>query len=151
MISRRAFLAGAGGMTLSLASGPARAGVAPVCATSGLALRGHDPVAYFANGRPTTGHREYALRWRGAIWLFENLENMIAFEMNPKGFAPRFGGYCSFGMAGGQVIWADPNAWTIHNHRLYLMSSAEAHDRWLEHIPQHVAAAEQEWKALLHG
>ena len=151
MISRRTFLAGAGGMALSLASGPARAGVAPVCATSGLAMNGHDPVAYFVNGRPTTGRREYALRWRGAIWLFENEINLVAFEMNPRGYAPRFGGYCSFAMAGGQILRADPAAWSIYGGRLYLMSSLQAHDLWQQHIPEHIAAAEQEWVSFLHS
>lgn len=130
---------------------PARAEArAPsICAPEGLALGGRDPVSYFADGKPEPGTRDYALKWRGALWLFTSIASMERFEMTPHAFAPRYGGYCAMSMAQGVLANGDPEIWEIHDGRLYLLSSRADRKEWDGDVDGHIAAADRHWPALL--
>lgn len=59
----------------------------------GLAIKGYDVVAYFTMGKPTKGESAYSYKWKGAKWLFANVQNLGAFKADPKKYAPQYGGY----------------------------------------------------------
>ena len=40
----------------------------------GLALHGHDPVAYFTEGKAVPGVARFEHQWNGARWRFANAE-----------------------------------------------------------------------------
>jgi hypothetical protein len=50
----------------ALWTGSSAAQKAQIFADSAGAIRGYDPVAYFAEGRPVKGLREFSHRWQGA-------------------------------------------------------------------------------------
>lgn len=127
----------------------ALAGRPEIFAEGGLAIRGTDPVAYFRAGRPTPGDRRHAVAWRGATWLFASAANREAFEMNPEGHAPRYGGYCAYALAQGALASTVPEAWTIHEGRLYLNYSVPVRTLWQEDIPGNVRAADRHWPGIL--
>lgn len=99
--------------------------VARVFAPAGLALGGHDAVAYFIEGRAVPGLPSLALRWRGAVWRFATATNLAVFEGNPTAFAPQFGGYCAYGLSLGLALAGDPTAFAIVDGRLYLAHSTD--------------------------
>ena len=39
-----------------------------VFSTSGVAIQGYDPVAYFKESKPVKGKNELAYSWKGAVW-----------------------------------------------------------------------------------
>jgi hypothetical protein len=70
---------------------------------------------------------------------------------DPAGFAPRFGGFCAYGVAQGCKVDIDPEAWQIVAGRLCLNCSREVHRPWSRDIRGHLAAAEANRAALAHG
>src|SRR5689334_10995420 len=92
--------------------------------TEGLALKGHDPVAYFTAGRPQRGLERLRVEHAGAAYLFASAENRDAFLANPNRFLPQYGGYCAFGVSGGYKADVDPAAFSIVDGRLYLNYNA---------------------------
>jgi YHS domain-containing protein len=59
----------------------------------GVALKGYDPVAYFTQGRPVKGLKEFQFEWNNAKWLFASSEHLTLFQENPEKYAPQYGGY----------------------------------------------------------
>jgi YHS domain-containing protein len=133
-------------LTLPLA---AQAGERWVFATAGVAIGGHDPVAYFTEGRPVAGSPEFAVKWKGALWYFASEQNRLAFEMDPRRFAPRYGGYCAYALTRGELAHSSPDAWVIHDGRLYLLVSSAVRDRWAADADGNVARADANWPAAL--
>lgn len=116
---------------------------------SNAALEGHDPVAYFTEGRPVEGARSYSLEWRGADWYFASAENLEAFRVDPERYAPQFGGYCAYGVAVGNTVRGDPELWTIHEGKLYVNIDQSVQDIWVKDVPGYIADAEANWPAVL--
>ena len=128
---------------------PALAATPEVFSDGGAAIRGTDPVAYFTSGGPVQGSEAHMLMWRGATWLFASAENMAAFEMNPDGYAPQYGGYCAYAVSQGYTASTDPEAWTIYEGKLYLNFSKSVRSRWERDIPGHIAQADANWPDVL--
>ena len=130
-------------------AGAARAQVQLVFAQSGTAINGYDPVAYFTQGAPVRGKARHALIWKGAEWRFASAENMAAFEANPRAYAPQYGGYCAYSMAQGQIASTEPDAWKIHQGKLYLIHNREFKDIWEQDIPGYISLADAQWPQIL--
>ncbi|MCV2873010.1 YHS domain protein [Defluviimonas sp. WL0050] len=128
---------------------PALAAEPEVYAPNGVAMGGYDPVAYFTDGRPVMGKAAHALRWRGALWYFASAEAMESFEMNPAGYAPQYGGYCAYAMSKGAIAPTVPEAFTVHDGRLYMNFSTEVRTIWSGDIPGNIALANGNWPAAL--
>ncbi len=149
MIKRRAFL----GLFAAapFVAGPAWAASPDVFAVEGLAIRGCDPVSYFTTGGPVMGDPTHTIMWRGATWRFSSPDTMMAFEMNPTAYAPEYGGYCAFAMARGAIASTVPEAWTIHQGRLYLNYSVNVRATWATDIPGNIVRANGYWPDILAG
>lgn len=128
---------------------PALAAEPEINAPGGIALSGYDPVAYFTEGKPVMGLSSLALKWHGATWYFATPENLEAFEMNPMAYMPRYGGYCAYAVAKGSLAPGDPDAFTIHDGRLYLNYSPEIRAIWRQDIATYVAMADRNWPSVL--
>lgn len=132
--------------TLALLPGLVRADVpGRVYAPGGVALGGTDPVGYFTEGKAVPGSRQYALMWMGATWLFASAENRALFEMDPHRYAPAFGGYCAYSVSRGYVASSSPEAFTIHEGRLYLLASLAKRSIWARNIEENIAKAKANW------
>ena len=113
------------GLLLALPGGPAWAEQRAGQVTStGVALGGFDPVAYFTDGRAVAGEPAIALRWRGVRWHFASPAHRAAFEANPQAYMPQFGGYCAVSVAQGRPVPGNPEHWAILDGRLYFASDA---------------------------
>jgi hypothetical protein len=92
-----------------------------------VAIKGYDPVAYFTDGKATSGSENITYKWLGAYWHFENDEHRQLFAEDPTAYAPQYGGFCASGMGihGGRTSDIDPEAWLIIDGKLYLNYSKE--------------------------
>ena len=108
-----------------------------------------DPVAYFSEGEPVKGKAAHAVTWQGAEWHFATAANRETFEANPEAYAPQYGGYCAYAASKGAVAPTAPDAWTVHDGKLYLNYSQTVRGTWSEDIPGNIAKADANWPAPL--
>lgn len=150
MLTRRTLLTAAlAAPALALLPRRAMAATPYVYSEGGVAIDGSDAVAYFAGNGPVAGAPEFALMWEGTEWRFASAGNREAFEMNPRAYAPRFGGYCAYAVSQGYTAPTVPDAWSLVDGKLYLNFSQRVRRIWERDIPGHIAAAEANWPAVL--
>ena len=111
-----------------------------------VAIHGYDTVAYFTEGKPLTGKAEFEQVWRDARWQFASAGNRDLFTANPERYAPKFGGYCAAGLALGEYADVDPEAWTIVDGKLYLISTKENSEVWQKSPEAHIGYADYNWE-----
>ena len=63
--------------------GAAFAGNAINIDSSGLALQGYDPVAYFTEAKPVAGSSDFTFEHEGATYRFASAEHRDLFSANP--------------------------------------------------------------------
>lgn len=122
---------------------------APVFSDHNGAIRGYDPVAYFTQGAPVRGSKEFRHEWHGATWYFATGANRDRFAADPAKFAPQYGGYCAYGVALGSAPPIDPNAWTIVDGKLYLNFNLPTRAIWEKDIPGYIRMADANWPGVL--
>ncbi len=128
---------------------PAFAASPEVFSDAGLAIRGADPVAFFTQEAPVIGDPAHSLMWKGAQWRFASAQNMATFESDPMAYAPQYGGYCAYAMSKGAVASSVPEAWTVHDGKLYLNYSVAVRGIWSQDIPENIEKADANWPAVL--
>jgi hypothetical protein len=131
---------------LAVALTPAHA--QPVFATGGVAIRGYDPVAYFTDGKPVEGSRDFTFDWQGAKWRFKDSSNLKLFRAQPEKYAPQFGGYCAYGVSENHKSPTEPEAFTIVNEKLYLNYSLKVKQIWSQNREVRIQKAETNWTGL---
>lgn len=136
-------------LSLAAAAAPARADSPMVFVHDGAAISGYDPVAYFTEQRAMPGDADIILVWKGAQWHFVNKRNRALFESNPRAYAPQFGGYCAYGLARGRLVASQPDAWAIHDGKLYLIHNKQVRGLWEQDIPGNLVLADSHWPAVL--
>jgi YHS domain-containing protein len=114
----------------------------------GAALRGYDPVAYFAESKPVKGLPAYEAEYKGSTFHFVSQANRDAFAADPGKYAPQYGGFCAFGTAGGYKASIDPAAFTLVDGKLYLNYNRDVQKEWRKDIPGFVAKADRNWPAV---
>lgn len=150
MKTRRQFLVLAAALPATLAGARlALAATPPVFATDGVAINGYDPVAYFTEGRPVKGDAAHTSDWQGAEMRFVSAETKAMFDADPDTYAPKYGGYCAYAVSKGATAPTDPEAWTVHEGRLYLNFSTDVRALWRQDIDGNIARADENWPAVL--
>jgi YHS domain-containing protein len=114
----------------------------------GVGAGGYDVVSYFG-GTPSDGKDEFVSQWKGAKWRFASAENMKLFEASPEKYAPQYGGYCAYAVSKGYTAKGDPEAWTVHDGKLYLNYSKSVRDTWAQDIPGNITAGNANWPKVL--
>ena len=117
--------------------------------TTGLALGGHDPVAYFLDGRPTLGLQSHEVDWGGTTWRFADEGSATAFRDAPAVYAPLYGGRCAFAVSNGRPTEGSPQHFVIHRGRLLLFADVASRAAFLTDPDRVFAEAERRWPALL--
>ena len=89
--------------------------------SSGVAVGGYDPVAYFTTGKPVEGNKEYTYTLDGAVYRFASAANRDLFKASPARYQPQYGGWCAYAMgAKGEKVEVDPETFKIVDGKLYL-------------------------------
>lgn len=144
MKSLKSLIAGVALSTV-LAAQAMAAGVELNASSTGLALQGYDPVAYFTEGEATPGNWKITATHNEATYRFSSEANKAAFVADPEAYLPQYGGYCAFGAAMGFKFDGDPNQWKIVDGELYLNISKEIQERWLTDVPGFIEQADGNW------
>ncbi|MEM8945150.1 MAG: YHS domain-containing (seleno)protein [Planctomycetota bacterium] len=88
--------------------------------SSGIALEGYCPVAYFAVNKAIRGKQEFAVTHNDVTYYFVNADAMKLFQADPVKYLPAYGGWCATGMAMQHTVPVDPTNFKIVNGRLLL-------------------------------
>lgn len=113
---------------------------------SGVALQGHDPVAYFDSAAPIAGSDEFSHDWADATWHFASADNRDRFAANPDQYAPQFGAFCAFAMSKGFTADSSPDAWHIEGGQLYVFADHNVRDDWVAGLDDgSLTASEESW------
>jgi hypothetical protein len=137
-------------LVLLVLPGAAAAQKAPVYSSFlGGAIQGYDPVAYFTEGRPVEGSRQFTHQWKGATWRFASAANRDRFAQAPDRYAPQYGGYCAYGVANGYAVKIDPQAWSVVDGKLYLNYSPAVQADWKKDVPGYIRRADAQWPKVL--
>ncbi|WP_282076874.1 YHS domain-containing (seleno)protein [Epibacterium ulvae] len=147
MNKAKSFLGGIA-LSVALATSALAAGVELNASSTGLAMQGYDPVAYFTVGEPTKGDYRITTLHNDAMYRFASEENKAEFEKNPEAYLPAYGGYCAFGTAMGFKFDGDPNYWKIVDDVLYLNLSKDIQERWEGDVPGFIERAEVQWDEI---
>jgi len=86
--------------------------------SSGVALEGYCPVAYFAVDKPVKGKPGHASTYNGVTYHFVSGDAKQAFDANPKKYVPAYGGWCAFGMSIQDKFPVDPRNFKIVDGKL---------------------------------
>ncbi len=120
--------------------------------SSGLALEGYCPVAYFAVNKPVKGKPEFASTYNEVTYHFVSAAAKQMFEKNPEKYLPAFGGWCAFGMAVADKFPVNPRVFKIVNGRLLLFldnKSVNALKLWNDGNERELLEkAEAHWKKV---
>lgn len=115
---------------------------------SNKAVAGYDVVAYFTENKSVEGNSKYTLEYKGAEWQFSSNEHLTLFKNNPEKYAPQYGGYCAWAMAGNETAPGKPAFWTIYEDKLYLNYDQSVQDTWLTDKTGFIQKADLNWSKL---
>jgi len=113
-----------------------------------VALAGHDPVSYFARGRPEKGSGEFWFAFDDAVYLFSSAKHRALFTADPERYAPQYHGYCTMKVSEGERAEADPEAWVVVGGKLYVFRSKRGLARFNENRAEILGRADAVWQNL---
>ncbi len=116
-----------------------------------LGLKGHDPVAYFTDGKHMLGDAKIKTDHDGVIYRFVSEEHKKMFGQNPNRFAPQYGGFCANGIVYGIPWGGDPDTWRIVNDRLFIFGGEASKRYWSMEEKQNLELGEQHWRDEVKG
>ena len=105
---------------------------------SGVAIGGHDSVAYHQIERDpqhsaVEGVKTYTVEYKGAKWRFGSKESSELFAANPEKYSPSYNGHCANALSLGEgLIRTDGTHWEIFEDKLYLFYAARGRNRWTD-------------------
>lgn len=117
----------------------------------GVAIDGHDAVAYFTAEAVVEGSPAHRHQWRGAEWWFASSANRDRFADDPERYAPAYGGWCAWAMSEGRLAAGDPEYWAVHEDRLYLNCNQAAQDKWDADREGNIERANEYWPQIAGG
>ncbi len=164
--ARRALLLGSSLALLLLVLAPARSALAAApqekpprdvaqfnLGKNGLALAGHDPVAYFAeDGKPRKGDAKFELVHDGVRYRFANEANQKLFQASPAKYEPAYGGWCAYAMAQKEKVEVDPESFLVRDGRLMLFYKGWFNDtraKFLKDADNLTRKADAKWAELI--
>ncbi|MEQ8306467.1 MAG: YHS domain-containing (seleno)protein [Hoeflea sp.] len=145
--TRRAVLGlGIGFATLMLIKSAPAVAAAVNTSESGVAIEGHDPVAYFTMNKPVPGDPAITATHEGAVYRFSSEENRALFEADPAKYAPQYGGYCAYGAAKGYKAPVEVDKFSIVDGKLYLNYNGQVQSTWIKDTAGYIDKADAWWK-----
>jgi YHS domain-containing protein len=114
----------------------------------GVAIQGHDPVAFFTQNKPVKGKAALSSQSGGATYYFSTVENKKAFEAEPAKYIPQFGGYCAYGVSKGDLVEIEVDAFQIVDGRLLLQYSKKIRDTFNTDQKGLLKKADANWPAV---
>lgn len=120
-------------------------------ADANLMLKGHDPVAYFSDGKHVVGKPGIKADHEGVTYRFASAEHRELFVKQPDKYAPQFGGFCANGIVYAIPWGGDPDAWKIIDGKLYIFGGEGSRRFFLMDEKQNLALADGYWVNEVKG
>ena len=118
---------------------------------SDKAVSGYDPVAYFTEGKPVKGLKQFKSEFKDAEWFFSSAENKKKFDENPDAYHPQYGGHCAWAVgANSAKAPGDPEYWKIVDGKLYLNYDKKVQEKWLKDIEGFIQKADKNWPQVIN-
>lgn len=111
-------------------------------------LLGHDPVAYFTQGRPVRGTPALKVSLPDRTYYFASSEHKALFEANPARYEPQYGGFCASGAAFAIKLGSDPTAWQVYQNRLFIFGDTLGQTTWQTDPAWNVGHADRLWPGI---
>lgn len=116
--------------------------------SSGKAIKGYDPVAFFKESKPVKGSDNISFQYKDATWLFSTVENLESFKKSPEKYAPQYGGYCAYGTADGHKAPTQTDTWTVVNGKLYFNYNTKVKENWDKQQAALIEKANTQWPLI---
>ena len=117
---------------------------------AGIAIQGHDPVAFFTDSKPVKGKPEFVARKDGAVYLFASKEHRDLFLKEPAKYEPQFGGYCAYGVSKNKLAPVDVEAFQVVDGRLLMQYSKGIRDDFNKDTKGNLSKADANWPGLVN-
>lgn len=108
-------------------------------------LLGHDPVAYFTEGRPVRGDPAIRVTMPYRTYYFASERNKRLFEINPPRYEPQYGGFCATDAAYALKTGSDPTEFEVRDGRLFIFGDVASHEFWKLDPATNIANADRLW------
>lgn len=139
-------------LTQAALAGPAKWGAD----AKGVALSGHDVVAYHTQAEAVRGRDKHEVRHDGARFHFATAAHASLFKADPNKYLPKFDGYCAFAVAMKNAkVPANPKTFKLLNGDLLLFYDGPYEGKrfntkvpWNQSETQALSKANRNWKAL---
>jgi hypothetical protein len=105
-------------------------------------IGGYCPVAYVDAGAPVRGVPEHPVATDDGVFWFVNADAADSYERDRGRYQVPFLNYDPNGLAEGQVVYADPTIFTIHDGKIYLFADDASRQAFLEDADAIVAGAQ---------
>lgn len=115
---------------------------------NGVAIRGYDPVAYFTMDAAVEGVPSISAEHDGVTYYFSSEEHRELFESNPERYVPAYGGWCAWAASRNELADIDPEAFVVHNDRLFLNYSGFLNTRFRLRLDHNIELADEFWPQL---
>jgi YHS domain-containing protein len=116
-----------------------------------LGLKGHDPVAYFTDGKHMLGDAKFKAEHEGVTYRFTSDEHKKMFSENPARYAPQYGGFCANGIVYAIPWGGDPDTWRIVNDRLFIFGGEASKRYWSMEEKRNLELGDQYWRNEVKG
>ena len=116
-----------------------------------LMLRGHDPVAYFTQGKPVPGDPAIKADHEGVTYRFANAGNRAQFVQNPDKFTPQYNGFCSNGAVYGIPLGGNHDTFKIINGKLYMFGGSNSKKYFEMDEAGNLKLADHYWQTEMKG
>lgn len=113
----------------------------------GVAIQGYDVLSYLEK-RAEKGRKEFSLEYGGIKWYFANSDHRDQFRQDPESFLPEYGGFCAYSVGRGYPATADPHAFSVEGHKLYLFFDRAVQTVWEQDQRHLVTSADRYWPQL---
>ena len=111
-----------------------------------LMLQGHDPVAFFTEGRAVKGKDSLAAKHEVGTYYFANEANRTAFAAAPAKYAPQYGGFCTDGAAYDMKAGGEVSTFKVYKDKLYIFGGRGAYEAWALNADLNIQRADSYWK-----
>jgi YHS domain-containing protein len=115
----------------------------------GVLVDGYDVVAYFTDGAPAAGRKEFASSFGGATYWFASAEHKELFDADPAKYAPQFGGFCAYAVSRKGLRPIDPAIFHFVDGKLFLQHTRKAYELFERDEAGNARKAHANWPGLV--
>lgn len=115
-----------------------------------LGMHGVDPVSMFKSTHPVPGNAVYTSAHDGVDYYFETAKARAAFDADPAGHLPQFGGFCALAVMLGKKLDGDARYADIVDGKLYLFVNDKIFQMYLADKENVLKRAHAKWSDIKH-